>query len=1593
MRRLILLFFGVLLSANLSAQIIYLVTNAVPSELVSVDLSNGCAVTVIGPIMDQNGAGITALDIAYCPNGQMYVTDGFSLFAINPTTASASLVGNFGGAIINSLACDPNSQVFGAGSFYYSINTNTGEATNLGNLPGPAGGDMVFIEGIPYYVTFSQLWQINPNDPPASTLAMNVGNAYWGLSGYYDGCDQFVGGTPGGSLVLIDTDAQTEMVLCSVPYVITGMASLDDFNPPPTCDIYELDLDGDDSSGAPGSDYFAPTIDCTSGSSPIADEDVDVNTGSSIEQMTITLASGNLDGPLEFLTLNPIPGLIIFGSGSTMINVINLGSATAADFEGVLLDVLYENTAQPPTPGLRTIEVSYEAFNGEVSNTAVASVNVVSSAPVVDLGPNQLLCESESLVLDAGNPGATYLWSTGEQTQTITLTESGLYSVTVTDANGCPGTDDILVTFFPNSSVSLSGNESICIGEGATLTITVTGPGPVDVILENTTTGAMFPLGGLSGTLQYPVFPPFTSTYIITSVSGTGGTPCVDPNASGSAEVVVGTQVSNLLDAEICNGDSIFLQNDWQMLPGVYFDTLQTYLGCDSILITNLEVVLEDTTFVESITCDPNNAGIVETSFPGSGNCDSLVIETIVFGGNDPLVLNQTSCDLAEVGSDTTFLMNQNGCDSLLITITSFLGSDTTNVMDFTCDSNEEGVFEELFQNQNGCDSLVITEFIYLPPDTTQLSDFTCDPAQTGIFEEVLSTVAGCDSLIITTVSLLPSDTTELFLESCDPADVGMVEDLFSNQFGCDSLVITTTTLLASDTTDLIATTCDPNEVGVFEEIFPNQNGCDSLVITTTSLIPADTTTLDQTSCDPAQAGVEEVLLQNQFGCDSLLIITTTFAEADSTFFFEAVCNPQDTGVFVDVFQSTEGCDSLVITTVDLLPSDTTDLSATTCDPDEVGMMEVLLQNEFGCDSLVITTTSLLPSDTTNVSAMTCDPNEAGVSEELLQNQFGCDSLIITTTTLLPSDTTDLSATTCDPDEVGMMEVLLQNEFGCDSLVITITSLLPSDTTDLSATTCDPNEAGVSEELLQNQFGCDSLVITITTLLPTDTTDLSATTCDPDEVGVMEVLLQNEFGCDSLVITTTSLLPSDTTYLFDETCSVQDTGLVESLFTNQFGCDSLVLLQIDLAPPAECVLEALASGDTISCEANFGTLAISLQNGTGPYEWTWMEAGGEMGGGTFNGPGNMLLLDDLPPGSYTIEIMDDSGLSVSLSANVTQAIPPQIQLNVTSDFGGFNVSCADANDGTAFVDVLSGGTAPFDFVWSNGAFGQSVDGLPGGWVSVSVTDSYDCADTDSMFLEAPDPLQFDLAFSDPGCFDENAGAIQIENVQGGADPFAYALNGGVYQDDPLFEGLPSGSYQLLIEDANGCLAEAFAFLNPVPELLVELGLDTIVQLGDSVTLSPITNIPLSQAAAIYWSGLDCEDCESVTLGPITAGTYAVTVEDSLGCRGTDSVSVQIAKALRVYAPNAISPNGDGINDNFTIYAGPEVIGILELRVYSRWGESMFLAEQILANDPTKGWDGRFRGELVDPGVYVYWAELKLVDRTTVIIKGDITVIR
>jgi gliding motility-associated-like protein len=281
--------------------------------------------------------------------------------------------------------------------------------------------------------------------------------------------------------------------------------------------------------------------------------------------------------------------------------------------------------------------------------------------------------------------------------------------------------------------------------------------------------------------------------------------------------------------------------------------------------------------------------------------------------------------------------------------------------------------------------------------------------------------------------------------------------------------------------------------------------------------------------------------------------------------------------------------------------------------------------------------------------------------------------------------------------------------------------------------------------------------------------------------------------------------------------------------------------------------------------------------------------------------------------------------------------------------------------------------------------------------TLTVTDLQNgCTDTDQVTITSVALSGLEVSFTEPECHGDPA-TISFDNLEGGKPPYSYSIDGGAtFLPQTLFTGLPAGGYNLVAQDADGCTLEQNIFIADPPEVTVEVAPQLMLTLGQSYQFNALTNIPQTELGSVIWTpseGLSCGDCLDPVATPLQSATYTVVVTNLNGCSAQAAVQVLVEKP-ELFIPNVFSPNFDGINDEFLIFSATGALQeIRQMRVFTRWGEKLFDAQSIQPNDIHAGWNGTFRGKIVDVGVYAWMAEVVWADGSAEWLKGDVTVVR
>jgi gliding motility-associated-like protein len=203
-----------------------------------------------------------------------------------------------------------------------------------------------------------------------------------------------------------------------------------------------------------------------------------------------------------------------------------------------------------------------------------------------------------------------------------------------------------------------------------------------------------------------------------------------------------------------------------------------------------------------------------------------------------------------------------------------------------------------------------------------------------------------------------------------------------------------------------------------------------------------------------------------------------------------------------------------------------------------------------------------------------------------------------------------------------------------------------------------------------------------------------------------------------------------------------------------------------------------------------------------------------------------------------------------------------------------------------------------------------------------------------------------------------------------------------------------GFYKLRILDANNCWVDTILQVDQLPDPDINLNItDSTILYGSSVRLSASTN---AANPKFLWSPaqfISCDSCSAVVVSPKENTRYEVMVIDEFGCTHTAYININIRIEKKVWVPNVFSPNGDDVNDKFTIYGNPALEEIEVLQIYDRWGELVFEGHDFPPNNPAHGWDGTFRNNELNPAVFVYVATVRFVDGELKQLYGDVTLVK
>ncbi|TAK34358.1 MAG: hypothetical protein EPO28_16170, partial [Saprospiraceae bacterium] len=346
------------------------------------------------------------------------------------------------------------------------------------------------------------------------------------------------------------------------------------------------------------------------------------------------------------------------------------------------------------------------------------------------------------------------------------------------------------------------------------------------------------------------------------------------------------------------------------------------------------------------------------------------------------------------------------------------------------------------------------------------------------------------------------------------------------------------------------------------------------------------------------------------------------------------------------------------------------------------------------------------------------------------------------------------------------------------------------------------------------------------------------------------------------------------------------------------GVSNMVLISIQTT----VFIDSLNSLSPSCLNASDGSIHITFNGGNPPYQFDWVP-----------NVGNVPNPVNITSGTYYVTMTDVNGCSASDS--ITVAPGPTLSLSLESAAE----SCLGADNGSATVANVSGGQPPYTYSW-NDSLGQTtsiINGLAPGQYYVTVTDANGCAAFDSIAVASGPPLGLTLEAVPESCLGANDGIATVANVSGGQPAYSYQWSDPFGQTTSSITGLAPGHYFVTVIDGNGCYGSDSIQVNPGVSLQIStVATPVLCANGNGGTASVTSIIGGTPPYNYTWSDTGLQTTE--TAMNLATGTYAVIVNDSLGCVGTDSVTVENTTGLTLTFSTASPVCSGGTNGSASV---------------------------------------------------------------------------
>lgn len=324
--------------------------------------------------------------------------------------------------------------------------------------------------------------------------------------------------------------------------------------------------------------------------------------------------------------------------------------------------------------------------------------------------------------------------------------------------------------------------------------------------------------------------------------------------------------------------------------------------------------------------------------------------------------------------------------------------------------------------------------------------------------------------------------------------------------------------------------------------------------------------------------------------------------------------------------------------------------------------------------------------------------------------------------------------------------------------------------------------------------------------------------------------------------------------------------------TDAYGCT--IVSQFFIEQPPQLTLQATV--DSTSCSSTTGRIAVQPQGGTAPFNYSWS-----------NGQ-NTATVENVASGTHTVTITDDNDCQIQQTFTLAPGGSPVLEGALITP-----VLCFGQSTGSVEVSI-SGGVAPYQYLWTSGPGSAVLSGLPAGDYALTATDANGCSTAVQFTITQPPALTLQATVDSTSC-NSTTGGISIQ-AQGGTAPWNFAWSGG--QNTAEVAGLPPGAHTITVTDASGCLVQETFLLAPGGSPALESAVITPVRCFGATDGSIAVTINGGVVPYQY----NWPDGPGGAVRPgLPAGDYTLTVTDVNGCSTTALFTVTQPTLLSLQA--------------------------------------------------------------------------------------------